>query len=602
MGAGIGADEAVAPVVVSRVRLVVALQCLPVVLALVAEQRAEILDAAGALHQLLPEEMAGFVAQVADQCAIGLVQRQAPPGALGVIGFGHVQRDGAVGMAGEHGRLPRQAPGPACPACRTAAAWRLRFGSSAAHWPEPTGRAASASADRRRTGHAGHPQAGQSCTAPGPPVVHSCKVRRCALAVSRISVQCAGSVPVAASMAATRESSGIKARVAPQCTHCTLSKKTGCPQASQLKTRMAVTVRGMKAQEPLQRKKAGEAGLVDQASANSRANDDAVAHFAHVLGRAGDFGGACLFGVGLGKARQLHRTVERFHADRGGRDGLVFGHLGLHGGGDACVIDIGAHSLLVAGHGTGGGAEHGGAGNEGESDGAGVFLHGRSLFVTECGGYGCAGGSGQQDGAARLLDHVACGGFRRALQLAACTVRAVGAEVDSARRQVLGTGSEVVDERVQFALDGLDAFLGLFHRVGSGAARGLDGFLGSIGHILCDILGGVGGLVHCFFGLAHWIIAPEDGCWIGMSRGGGRSDDSHDDEDVEQDLGNTHSPCRDTPETEDGSDQSDDEKYDGVVQHGKLLLILDPKHQRRFGENPSTACMGSTLRAQLSGI
>ena len=108
VGGGIGADEVVAPLLIHRVARIVVLQGLAIVLALVAEQAAEFLETARSHHQPVPEEVAGFMAQMAHQRPVGLVQGLAAPGTLGIVGLHHVQRDGAVGMAGHHGRMPGQ--------------------------------------------------------------------------------------------------------------------------------------------------------------------------------------------------------------------------------------------------------------------------------------------------------------------------------------------------------------------------------------------------------------------------------------------------------------------------------------------------------------
>jgi len=54
-----------------------------------------------------------------------------------------------------------------------------------------------------------------------------------------------------------------------------------------------------------------------------------------------------------------------------------------------------------------------------------------------------------------------------------------------------------------------------------------------------------------------------------------KSNDRHHGKDEEQDLGDLDSACRDAAETEHGSDQCDDEKNNGVVQHLKLLALVN---------------------------
>lgn len=83
---------------------VVALQGLAVVGAFVAEQLAKLLQGGGIVREeQVPVKVAHFVPQVAEQGAVGLVQVGAPAGALGVVGFGDVEGDEAVGVAGHHG-------------------------------------------------------------------------------------------------------------------------------------------------------------------------------------------------------------------------------------------------------------------------------------------------------------------------------------------------------------------------------------------------------------------------------------------------------------------------------------------------------------------
>ena len=91
-----------------------------VVLALIAEHTAKVIQAPPVAHQLVPVKMAGFVAQMANEGAVGLAQRDAAAGALVIIGFRHVERDGAAVVARQYGRAARpfrqkceHRPGPA---------------------------------------------------------------------------------------------------------------------------------------------------------------------------------------------------------------------------------------------------------------------------------------------------------------------------------------------------------------------------------------------------------------------------------------------------------------------------------------------------------
>src|SRR3990167_3794910 len=86
----------------------------------------------------------------------------------------------------------------------------------------------------------------------------------------------------------------------------------------------------------------------------SGTHNNAVTHLTHVFGVTCDGFSLALFSLRLGKARELNRAIECFHADGGCRNRLVFGHLCLHGSGDASVVDISASRLLVTSHGTAG--------------------------------------------------------------------------------------------------------------------------------------------------------------------------------------------------------------------------------------------------------
>ena len=84
-----------------------AFQGFAVILALVAEQGPKRFYAAGSQHQSIPVIVPRFVAKMAQQCAVGLVQVHAVAQALRVVGFRHVDGDGPAGMAGEYGLAPR---------------------------------------------------------------------------------------------------------------------------------------------------------------------------------------------------------------------------------------------------------------------------------------------------------------------------------------------------------------------------------------------------------------------------------------------------------------------------------------------------------------
>ena len=100
----VGAHVLVGPVRRRALR-VVAVHGRAVVLALVAEEGAERVARPGLVDEdrlvVVPE----LVAQVADHRAVGLAELQAALGAYRVVGLRHVDRDDAVGVAGDH-RLP----------------------------------------------------------------------------------------------------------------------------------------------------------------------------------------------------------------------------------------------------------------------------------------------------------------------------------------------------------------------------------------------------------------------------------------------------------------------------------------------------------------
>src|SRR4051794_28977970 len=88
----IGADV-ILPPALRRAVFVMALQGLRVVFALVAEERAKGGQIARAPQQNIPIMMADLVTEMAHQRAIGFLHLRAPRFALGVIGFGYIERD-----------------------------------------------------------------------------------------------------------------------------------------------------------------------------------------------------------------------------------------------------------------------------------------------------------------------------------------------------------------------------------------------------------------------------------------------------------------------------------------------------------------------------
>ena len=117
---GVAAHMVLAPVAQVVASGVVGAQGGGVIKALVAKHAAKGLQAVAVAHQLVPVEVARFVAQVADEGAVGLAQRHTPLCALAVVGFCHIEGDGAAVVAREDGRPTRPVgqklehrPGPA---------------------------------------------------------------------------------------------------------------------------------------------------------------------------------------------------------------------------------------------------------------------------------------------------------------------------------------------------------------------------------------------------------------------------------------------------------------------------------------------------------
>ena len=87
----------------------VAIECLVVVLPLVAEEPAELLDPVAPLDEPVPIIMADLVPEVAQERAVILFEGVPPPLAvLGVVGLGHIDGDHPVGMPGSGRALHRR--------------------------------------------------------------------------------------------------------------------------------------------------------------------------------------------------------------------------------------------------------------------------------------------------------------------------------------------------------------------------------------------------------------------------------------------------------------------------------------------------------------
>mgnify|MGYP000669209538 CR=1 FL=1 len=81
-------------------RTVVAIERVRIVLALVAEKRAELVKTTGAFDEHHPVEVAALVAEMAEQRAVRLAELLALALALDGVGLQNVDRDDAVEMAG----------------------------------------------------------------------------------------------------------------------------------------------------------------------------------------------------------------------------------------------------------------------------------------------------------------------------------------------------------------------------------------------------------------------------------------------------------------------------------------------------------------------
>ena len=98
---GVAAHETLFPIG-HRAGFIVTLERIAVVFALVAEQRAVAVDPFGIGHQAVEIIVAAFMAEVTQQRAVAFMHLFARALALGRIGFGDVQGDQAIVVAGHH--------------------------------------------------------------------------------------------------------------------------------------------------------------------------------------------------------------------------------------------------------------------------------------------------------------------------------------------------------------------------------------------------------------------------------------------------------------------------------------------------------------------
>src|SRR5208283_6013872 len=95
VSAGVGGDERHRPVNLGAL-LMMAIERPAIILPLVAEEPAKLIDLVGSLDQPVPEVMADLVPKVAQECPVRLVHLKSPRLALCIVGLGHVDGDDSV--------------------------------------------------------------------------------------------------------------------------------------------------------------------------------------------------------------------------------------------------------------------------------------------------------------------------------------------------------------------------------------------------------------------------------------------------------------------------------------------------------------------------
>src|SRR5271165_4764011 len=103
MDVGVRTDELLLPVNAWPL-VVMLLECLGVVLPLVAEPLTEVVDERAVLDQSVPIVVADLVTEMTQEGAVRLVEPESPPLTFHVIRLGHIQCDDPVIMPGEHRR------------------------------------------------------------------------------------------------------------------------------------------------------------------------------------------------------------------------------------------------------------------------------------------------------------------------------------------------------------------------------------------------------------------------------------------------------------------------------------------------------------------
>ena len=176
-------DKTLGPVGGSALRVIL-LERGHIVPPLVAEDAAEFIEMRRVGDQPVPIIMPDLVAEMAEQRAIGLAHLIAAALALCVVGFGQIDRDDAVGMAGHDPAnrsgstsarnskrqtggvlgLASRAAGETETACRTSGASPLRAPATCRDFPAATGRGSSGCGGTPRSRCPAPPPARASCT------------------------------------------------------------------------------------------------------------------------------------------------------------------------------------------------------------------------------------------------------------------------------------------------------------------------------------------------------------------------------------------------------------------------------------------------------
>ena len=102
MRTGVAGDKTLRPILRRTIRIVL-LKCGGIVLLLIAEDRAKAVEMRGIRNQTIPVIMRNLVAKMSKQGAVGLAHLAAPAFALDIVGFGKIDGDETMFMAGHDG-------------------------------------------------------------------------------------------------------------------------------------------------------------------------------------------------------------------------------------------------------------------------------------------------------------------------------------------------------------------------------------------------------------------------------------------------------------------------------------------------------------------